>query len=389
MVPHLHYNLNRQFTLITIMDEYNEITKSPTLVAFGGSHTMDHTIYYLDLEPKLSDENSSLYEWKELTTVTKNINGEYFQLNRLDYYNASMIYSRKLQQLIIFEGSTNGIYSLCLKTKTWAKALELNFVGWPIYHAHFLKLCDEHSNHALLVSRFTDYSNFNLMIGMIDLDDLCATIHTPQKSVTFLKPPKVCKRNSVTPNYVVPLRHKQQLVIFDTNEKSVITTSLSNQDEKTQRCDCMTPNCNRLVACVLPTDGLSVVPSQEDEDLHGTQLLVSFIRDKQHCLYEYHSKKETFTRLIHNPLPIQLEHHIFFQPVLCTYRNRRKERCAIFMPNLDILFKIKLDYEKPECAFPYLRKQLLTLFGENFDIALHASMRKDLITIVCQNHYLH
>lgn len=377
--------------MITFMDEYNEITKSPTLVSFGGSNVTDHTIYYLDLEPKLTNDSSTqCYEWKELLTLTNNVNGEYFKNNKLDYSSASMVYSRKLQQLIIFEGWSHGIYCLCLKTKTWAKALELNFVGWPVYYRHFLKLCDEQTNNALLLSRLSTDYEINLSVGVIDLKELCDTIKNPNKSVTFGQPPKSCARKGVTPHSVVPLWHEKKLLIFDSFKEIVTTISLSSNcgDEKRHPCDIMERGCRRLVACALPKDGYSVTTNKEE--LHGSHALISFIDDdKKHSLFEYDSKSEVFTRLVHNSLPIQLEHHAFFQTVLFAYRNRRQERCAVLIPNLDVLFKIKLDYEKPECTLPYLRKQLLTLLEENSENGTNSCMGKDIVAVICHNHFIH
>ncbi|KAG2373669.1 hypothetical protein C9374_011958 [Naegleria lovaniensis] len=358
--PYLHYNLNRNFTIITYMDESNEFTKCPTLISFGGPHVRDKTIYYLELDPpktRVDSENDNYqveHEWKELETVA-NPYGEYFKNNMLQIQNGSMIYSKKLQKLIVFQSGSQyfKFYFLCLKNRTWIKKRfcypNLSYC-WDV----LLTKYDEDGSKGLVVTR----SFMSVLI--VDLEELFST-NNENYLITLPAIAEAKTVATVASRMIVPLPTQHQILVVGSSssctkfkeEARVISVDLTtNTNSTTDISEGMQMYNQHHSACAYPFE-------QKTSSTSGAQVLITLLGNHGHLFFEYDTQTKKSTFLSHNPLPIQLEHHAFFPPFLCTYRNRRNERCAVYIPNLDILYKIKLDYDKPENAFPYLKKQLL------------------------------
>ncbi|KAF0974586.1 hypothetical protein FDP41_006618 [Naegleria fowleri] len=360
--PYLHYNLNRNFTIMTYLDEFNELTKCPTLISFGGPHVRDKTIYYLELDPPktrvdLEDDMYRVeYEWKELQTIENN-HGELFKYHVLQIQNGCIVYSKKLQRLIVFEcGDYNYLrfYFLCLKNRSWIKK-KFQVPSWSYSWDYLLTKYDEEGTKGLLMTR-----SF-MTVAIVDFEELLSSndlqliektsLTIDVKHVTF-----------VSARMIVPLSIQQQLLIVGAKEESQVhTIDLNNKSNTTTGIHEGLQIFNHLhhAASAYPLE-LST------SSLTGEQVLITLVGEqKEHLFFEYNTQTQMSTVLLHNSLPIKLEHHALFSPFLCTYRNRRNERCAVYLPNLDILYKIKLDYDKPECAFPYLKRQLLSPKNSN------------------------
>jgi len=347
--PHIHFGLDRFMTVFGFMDKYNEFNHSPTLLSIGGSgydgYNME--LLALNLDDKSLDKKQE-FEWKVVTSHNLDIfSRDYFAPKAS---NASIVYSRRHQKLFCFMDG-NHVYALCLKSLVWKIITFSLGMGSYVWVFSATNLGDD--KHVLICSNQTN------MI-LVDLDEINNALESGLHNVSLQSFKQITSSTNLNVRALVPLNSEMDL--FSTGCRPNYMSF--DEESYAQLLGLPTSKMEHLTAKEIDPSLTTVIHyyhnaiSVAEEELcsEPKELLISFYSkdSKTLYLYTYNVATQKFTRYCHNPIPIEVDIHKLFIPSLFTFVNKKSEKCAVYIPNNDIVYMIKLDYLKISNAFPLI-----------------------------------
>ena len=344
LVPYIHYGLNRNLTVLTLLDRENILTKSPTLVSFGGSSFelgYQKTLLMLDLDPatKYSKDGgldtSFEYDWKPIQTT----NNQVFEKENFTCIFGNMIYSKRNQAIYVFGRgwSKSWVASLSLKTLSWKmKDVSIN------HHYDQVKFAISQNDDQFLICHSASQYYGPFYISLCSFRDLENMFMDEEVRVglTSIEEPILVENSEIQSKMTAPISDGNKVALYGSTfydcQKIHIMDFAENIDKR------------QFVQFEYPENSYILeIPPHLREFKSKQQLLVSTSGSFYKC-----NIVDRKTKLLKcSKSAIIMKHHKLFPPFMAFFKTRKDENQIVYITNNDVLFILKLDYSVPSYAF--------------------------------------